>query len=75
MSTKAFRYTITRRKFQIRHFDADSIYHILDQQVAYYELGRDYLDTNDPKTRLRYHIKQIARLGFKVTLETSDRAV
>ena len=50
------------------------IYHMLDQQVAYCELGHDYLDTIDPKNRLRYHTKQIEKLGFKVTLETPDMA-
>lgn len=50
------------------------IYHILNQHVAYHELGKDYLDTVTPKSRLRYHKKQLEKLGFKVTLETQHNA-
>ncbi|HOH28148.1 MAG TPA: IS110 family transposase [Candidatus Hydrogenedentes bacterium] len=48
------------------------IYQLLYQQIEYCELGPDFLNTIDPKNRLRYHKKQIEKLGFKVTLEIPE---
>lgn len=50
------------------------IYQLLYQQTEYCELGPDFLNTIDPKNRLRYHKKQIEKLGFKVTLEVPEMA-
>lgn len=50
------------------------IYHMLDQCLAYQDLGPDYFDTIAPESRARFYKKQLEKLGFNVTLETREMA-
>lgn len=50
------------------------IYHMLDEHVAYYELGPDYFDSAAPQRRARYHKKQLEKLGFTVILQKPEIA-
>jgi len=45
------------------------IYHIIDRSKPYLELGADYFDRTQPEKQLRYHVKRLQAMGFKVTLE------
>ena len=49
--------------------------HVLDQGVAYQELGDDYLQQHHPAERhQRQLVRQLKRLGHKVTLEPIEAA-
>jgi len=51
------------------HTLAVMIYHIIDRSKPYLELGADYFDRTQPEKQLRYHVKRLQAMGFKVTLE------
>jgi len=48
------------------------IFHMLDQNTVYHELGPEHFDTLSPENRARFHKKQLEKLGFKVTLEIQE---
>jgi hypothetical protein len=49
--------------------------HVLDQGVAYQELGEDYLQQRHAVDRQqRQLVRQLERLGHKVTLEPLEAA-
>jgi transposase len=50
-------------------------YHVLDQGVAYQELGEDYFQQRHSLERQqRQLVRQLERLGHKVTLEPIEAA-
>jgi transposase len=50
------------------------IYHVLKKQVAYAELGGDYLERLEPERLARQLVKRLEQLGHKVTLEPQEAA-
>jgi hypothetical protein len=46
-----------------------AIYHMIQGNVPYRELGADYLAKLNASHVKRHHIKRLESLGFKVTLE------
>ena len=57
------------------HALAVMIYHMVDRSEPYTELGADYFERTQPEKQLRYHVKRLQTLGFKVTLEKLADAV
>lgn len=49
-------------------------YHIIKNGIPYYELGADYLDKLNAIHIQRHHIKQLEKLGLKVTVEPVEVA-
>ena len=45
------------------------IYHLLKDQVSYQELGATYLEQRDREHATRQYVKQLERLGHRVSLE------
>jgi hypothetical protein len=45
------------------------IYHLLKNYVSYKELGATYLEQRDREHATRWHVKQLERLGHRVSLE------
>lgn len=45
------------------------IYHLLKDQVSYQELGATYLEQRDREHATRRYVKQLERLGHRVSLE------
>lgn len=50
------------------------IYHILKDQVPYYELGSDHFNKLNVAYVQRHHVKRLESLGFKVILEPLAQA-
>lgn len=44
-------------------------YHMLQQGLAYRELGGDFFNRLEPERVKRYHVKRLEALGYKVVLE------
>lgn len=63
-----------RALIALAHSILVSIYHILEQDITYSDLGPDYFDTIAPEKRVQYHKKQIERLGYRVTVEPTSNA-
>jgi transposase len=49
-------------------------YHVLDQGVAYQELGKDYFQQRQSAEHQRQLVRQLERLGHKVPLEPIEAA-
>jgi transposase len=49
-------------------------YEVLKRGEAYRELGADYLDKLEPERRTKHLVRQLEKLGHKVTLETQEAA-
>ena len=49
-------------------------YEVLKREEAYRELGADYLDTLEPERRTKHLVRQLEKLGHKVTLEAQEAA-
>ena len=43
-------------------------YYVLKNRSPYKELGVDYVDKKANERKRRYHMKQLKRLGFNITL-------
>jgi len=56
----------------VGHTLLDIIYHLLRRGTTYQELGPDHLDKLDPDRRTRHLVRQLERLGHKVTLEVRE---
>lgn len=52
----------------IAHKILVSAYHMLKEGVPYRELGEDYLNKRNKDKVIRYHRKQLERLGFEITV-------
>jgi transposase len=46
-----------------------TVYHMLRTKKPYQDLGADHFDRLDPERQIRYHVRRLADLGKKVTLE------
>jgi len=53
----------------LRHSILIAAYHILDQKIAYRELGADYFDRRTTEQRTKRLVRQLEKLGHTVTLE------
>ncbi len=51
-----------------------AIYHILKNRVPHQDLGVDYFDKRKPDAKVKRLVKQIAKLGFEVTLQPVAKA-
>jgi transposase len=51
-----------------------AIYHILKDGVPHEDLGVDYFDKRKPEAKVKRLVKQIAKLGFEVTLQPIAKA-
>jgi transposase len=51
-----------------------SIWHMLSRQQPYQDLGADYYDQRRKDTKVSYFTKQLAKLGFEVTLDPAPTA-
>lgn len=51
-----------------------SIWHMLSRRKAYQDLGADYYDQRRKDTKVTYFTKQLANLGFAVTLDPAPAA-
>jgi len=47
-------------------------YHMLKAGTSYADLGGNFFDRLEPKRLTHYYLKRLERLGYKVSLETSD---
>jgi transposase len=47
-------------------------YHMLKAGTSYADLGGNFFDRLGPKRLTHYYLKRLERLGYKVSLETSD---
>jgi transposase len=63
-----------RAAMGIAHSILVSIYHMLEQHVAYVDLGPEHLAQLDPKRLIRYHTKRLETFGFEVTLQPKNEA-
>lgn len=52
----------------IAHKILVSAYYMLKQGVPYKELGEDYLNKRNKDKVIRYHKKQLEKLGFEITV-------
>jgi transposase len=60
----------TKALFAVAHSMIVIIWHVLNDATAYHDLGPDYFDRrNDAEARRRYLIRELERLGNRVTLE------
>jgi transposase len=53
----------------LRHSILVAVYHILDQNVPYHELGADYFDQRSNQQRTKRLIRQLEQLGHTVNLQ------
>src|SRR5438093_1185763 len=53
----------------LRHSILVAAYHLLDQHLPYHELGADYFDRRSTHQRQKRLVRQLEKLGHKVTLE------
>ncbi|MBV8111778.1 MAG: IS110 family transposase [Hyphomicrobiales bacterium] len=51
-----------------------AIYHMLSDGTAYQDLGADYFDRRSPEAKVGRLVRQIARLGYEVTVQPTARA-
>jgi transposase len=51
-----------------------AIYHILKDGVPHQDLGVDYFDKRKPEAKVKRLVRQIAKLGFEVTLQPIAKA-
>jgi transposase len=63
-----------RAAIAVAHSILIVIHCMLNRHVDYLDLGADYFDKHDPQRLLRYYKRRIEDLGYKITLEFSDRA-
>lgn len=54
---------------EVAHTILVIIYHLLKDQVSYQELGATYLEQRDREHATRRYVKQLERLGHRVSLE------
>ena len=47
-------------------------YHMLKAGTSYADLGGNFFDRLEPRRLTHYYLKRLERLGYKVSLETSD---
>ena len=50
------------------------IYHILDQQVGYEELGSNYFDERDRQATEKQLVRRLEKLGYQVSLQPAEQA-
>jgi transposase len=51
-----------------------AIYHILEDGVPHQDLGVDYFDKRKPEAKVKRLVRQIAKLGFEVTVQPIAKA-
>jgi hypothetical protein len=49
-------------------------YHMMNSEVAYWDLGVEYFDRLDPERLRRSLVQRLERLGYRVTLTAQDEA-
>ena len=52
-----------------------SVYHVLNDNVPYKELGAEYLDKRMEEKRQKYLKAELTKMGFEVTLKPVAEAV
>jgi len=50
------------------------IYHVLQEQEPYHELGPNYYRPQDPQRRARRHVRQLEELGYTVSITPTEAA-
>jgi transposase len=50
------------------------IYHLLDQQVGYEELGSNYFDERDRQATEKQLVRRLEKLGYQVSLQPAEQA-
>lgn len=63
-----------RAAMAVAHSILVSAYYIIKDGCVYNDLGEDYLERLDTKRHTKYYVKKLERLGYKVTLETPQKA-
>jgi transposase len=53
----------------VAHSLLTSIWHMLAHHVPYHDLGGDYFDNRHKESKIDYHLRQLARLGYAVQIE------
>ncbi|HEX2298103.1 MAG TPA: transposase [Pseudonocardiaceae bacterium] len=53
----------------VQHSLIVAVYHMLDRDQPYHDLGADYFRTHDPEQQARRLIRQLERLGYHVAAE------
>jgi hypothetical protein len=56
----------------VGHTLLEIVYHLLRRGTTYDDLGPDYLEQFEPERRTRQLVRQLERLGHKVTLEVRE---
>ena len=51
-----------------------AIYHLLKDGTHHQDLGVDHFDRRSSEAKARHHVAQLARLGFRVELQTIAQA-
>ena len=51
-----------------------AIYHMLKNGIFHNDLGADHFDRRSPQTKAAHLAKQIAKLGYQVTLQPAAHA-
>jgi transposase len=61
-----------RALLAVGHSILGIIYHMLKKDVEYKDLGAEYFDRLEPERLKRYLVKRLERLGYRITLESSN---
>lgn len=54
----------------VAHSTIVSAWHMLTHRIPYHELGSDFFDRRQKETKADYHLRQLQKLGYQVSLET-----
>ncbi len=58
----------------VEHSIITAIWHMLNDNVPYHELGGDYFTQRDPERAARRAVSRLNELGYRVTLDPMDAA-
>lgn len=58
-----------RAAVAVAHSLLETVFHMLRTGKSFKDLGPDHFDRLDPQRQIRYHIRRLAALGQKVSLE------
>ena len=64
-----------RAAVAVAHRILVAAYHVLARDVAYRDLGEDYVDRHAAKALRRNLVQRLERLGFQVTLSPVEQPV
>ncbi len=60
-----------RAAVAVAHTILVMIYHMLQRQLSYYELGATYYDERDKQALVRRTVRRLEKLGYKVNIEAA----